>query len=60
MFTTNLGSLVLIAVTVLVYLGFLHRVLDRMRLSKLQALIILLLMLAAGFAEYTRLCRAFR
>ncbi len=49
MFTTNLGSLVLIAVTVLVYLGFLHRVLDRMRLSKLQALIILLLMLAAGF-----------
>ncbi|NLM45930.1 MAG: DUF1614 domain-containing protein [Firmicutes bacterium] len=49
MFTTNLGILTLIAVTALVYLGLLHRVLDRMRLTKIQALVILLAMLGAGF-----------
>ncbi|HZK24553.1 MAG TPA: DUF1614 domain-containing protein [Oscillospiraceae bacterium] len=49
MFTTNVGTLSLIVVTVLIYLGFLHRVLDRMRLTKIQALVILLAMLAAGF-----------
>lgn len=48
-FTTNIGILSLIAVTALVYLGFLHRVLDRMRLTKMQALFILLAMLGAGF-----------
>jgi uncharacterized membrane protein len=48
-FTTNIGILSLIVVTALVYLGFLHRVLDRMRLSKVQALVILLAMLVAGF-----------
>lgn len=49
MFTTNIGILSLIVVTALVYLGFLHRVLDRMRLTKVQALVILLAMLAGGF-----------
>jgi len=49
MFTTNIGILALITVTALVYLGLLHRVLDRMRLTKIQALIILLAMLGAGF-----------
>ncbi len=49
MFTTNVGIMSLIAVTALIYLGFLHRVLDRMRLTKIQALIILLAMLGAGF-----------
>lgn len=49
MFTTNLGILGLIVVTALIYLGFLHRVLDRMRLTKIQALVILLTMLVAGF-----------
>jgi uncharacterized membrane protein len=49
MFTTNIGILSLIVVTALVYLGFLHRVLDRMRLTKMQALVILLAMLAAGY-----------
>ena len=49
MFTTNIGILSLMVVTALIYLGFLHRVLDRMRLTKLQALIILFAMLAAGF-----------
>jgi uncharacterized membrane protein len=49
LFVTNIGMLSLLAVTVLIYLGFLHRVLDRMRLTKMQALIILLAMLAAGF-----------
>jgi uncharacterized membrane protein len=48
-FTTNIGILSLIVVTALVYLGFLHRVLDRMRLTKIQALLILLAMLVAGF-----------
>ena len=49
MFVTNLGMLILIVVTGLIFLGFLHRVLDRMRLTKGQALTILLAMLAAGF-----------
>ena len=49
MYVTNVGMLTLIVVTALVFLGFLHRVLDRMRLTKAQALIILLAMLAAGF-----------
>lgn len=49
MFITNIGILSLLVVTALVYLGFLHRVLDRMRLTKVQALVILLAMLAAGF-----------
>lgn len=49
LFVTNIGMLSLAAVTALIYLGFLHRVLDRMRLTKKQALVILLAMLAAGF-----------
>lgn len=49
LFVTNIGMLALIAVTLLIYLGFLHRVLDRMRLTKVQALIILIAMLTAGF-----------
>lgn len=49
MYITDLGILSLIVVTVLIYLGFLHRVLDRMRLTKVQALAILLSMLVAGF-----------
>ncbi len=49
LFVTNIGMLALIAVTALIYLGFLHRVLDRMRLTKVQALVILIAMLAAGF-----------
>jgi uncharacterized membrane protein len=39
----------LVIVTALIFLGFLHRVLDRMRLTKIQAVVILLAMLAAGF-----------
>ncbi|NLZ94012.1 MAG: DUF1614 domain-containing protein [Firmicutes bacterium] len=46
---TNIGAFSLVVITALVYLGFLHRVLDRMRLTKIQALVILLAMLAAGF-----------
>ncbi len=49
MYTSNLGIIILIVVTALVYFGFLHRVLDRMRLNKIEALVILLSMLAAGF-----------
>lgn len=49
MYITDLGILSLIIVTALIYLGFLHRVLDRMRLTKVQALVILLAMLVAGF-----------
>ncbi len=49
LFVTNIGMLSLLLVTALIYLGFLHRVLDRMRLTKVQALVILLAMLAAGF-----------
>lgn len=49
MFVTNIGILGLLVVTALVFLGFLHRVLDRMRLTKAQALALLLAMLGAGF-----------
>ena len=42
MYTSNVGILILIVVTALVYFGFLHRVLDRMRLNKVEALVILL------------------
>jgi len=49
LFITNIGMMSLIIVTALIYLGFLHRVLDRMRLSKVQALVILVAMLTAGF-----------
>lgn len=49
MFVTNVGMLSLVIVTALIFLGFLHRVLDRMRLTKIQAVVILLAMLAAGF-----------
>ncbi len=49
LFVTNIGMLSLLVVTALIYLGFLHRVLDRMRLTKVQALVILIAMLAAGF-----------
>lgn len=49
MYITNISILSLLLVSALVYLGFLHRVLDRMRLTKVQALVILLGMLAAGF-----------
>ena len=49
MYITNISMLALIAVTALLYLGFLHRVLDRMRLTKTEALVILLAMLGAGF-----------
>ena len=48
-FVTNIGILALLVVTALVFLGFLHRVLDRMRLTKVQALVILIAMLVAGF-----------
>lgn len=49
MFVTNLGVLSLMIVTVLIFFGFLHRVLDRMRLTKVQALVILVAMILAGF-----------
>lgn len=49
MFVTNLGVLSLMIVTALVFFGFLHRVLDRMRLTKVQALVILVAMILAGF-----------
>lgn len=45
----NISILSLLIVTALLYLGFLHRVLDRMRLTKIEALVILLAMLVAGF-----------
>ncbi len=55
MFITSTGIAVLTVVTALIYLGFLHRVLDRMKLTKESALIILLLMLAGFFVPPVRL-----
>ncbi len=49
MFITSTGIFTLTLVTALIYLGVLHRVLDRMKLTKGAALIILLLMLAGFF-----------
>lgn len=49
MYISAPGIIVLTMVTALIYLGFLHRVLDRMKLTKETALVILLLMLAGLF-----------
>lgn len=55
MFGTYSGVILLTAVTALIYLGFLHRVLDRMRLTKGEALVILLLMVAGYFLPPLRI-----
>ncbi len=49
MYISAPGIIALTLVTALIYLGFLHRVLDRMKLTKETALVILLLMLAGLF-----------
>lgn len=49
MFITSFPMLLLIGLTVLVLLGFLERVLERMRLTRREAIIILGAMLAASF-----------
>ncbi|RQD73379.1 MAG: DUF1614 domain-containing protein [Candidatus Syntrophonatronum acetioxidans] len=49
MFGTSSGVILLTAITALIYLGFLHRVLDRMRLTKGQALALLLFMVVSYF-----------
>ncbi|MBU4532425.1 MAG: DUF1614 domain-containing protein [Eubacteriales bacterium] len=46
-----IGLIALIIVSVLIYLGLLHRVLDRMRLTDKAALIILGLILVGGFID---------
>ena len=48
---TNFPRLLLIVLLVLIYLGFLERVLERMRLSRTQAIFILLAMLLGGLPE---------
>lgn len=45
----NTGIIILLAVTVIVYAGFAHRVLDRLRLSDKAALLFLVAMLLGGF-----------
>lgn len=45
----KIGFLVLIAVVILIYLGFAHRALDRLRLSDKAALIFLAAMILGGF-----------
>lgn len=49
MLLQSVPVLILMALLALVFLGLLHRVLDRMRLTKGQALVILGLMLLGGF-----------
>ena len=49
LFITSFPMLLLIALTAVVFLGFLERVLERMRLTRREALVILLAMLAASF-----------
>lgn len=48
-----LGIVVLLISAALIFLGFLHRVLDRMRLTDGQALLILVLMVAGSFVDLT-------
>ncbi len=45
----NTGIIILLAVSVIVYAGFAHRVLDRLRLSDKAALLFLVAMLLGGF-----------
>lgn len=48
-FIFSFGHILLTAIIVLVYFGLLHRVLDRLRLSREEALILLLLMIGGTF-----------
>ncbi len=50
MFLQSIPVLILMTLLAMVFLGLLHRVLDRMRLTKGQALAVLGLMLVGGFA----------
>ncbi len=44
-----IGIIVLIAISILIYLGLAHRVLDRMRLSDRGALLVIGLIILGGF-----------
>ena len=57
MFITSIPMLLLIGLAVLVLLGFLERVLERMRLTRKEAVAILLTMLAASFLPNVPLYR---
>lgn len=46
-----IGLIALIVVSVLIYLGFMHRVLDRMRLTDKAALLVLAVILIGGFID---------
>jgi uncharacterized membrane protein len=47
----TVGLILLLAVSVVVFLGFAHRVLDRMHLNDKQALVAVLLILVGGFVD---------
>jgi len=51
------GSIALLIAIVLVYFGVAHRVLDRMRLTDRQALLILLALIVGSFIDFTLLTR---
>lgn len=47
----TVGLILLLAVSVVVFLGLAHRVLDRMHLNDKQALVAVLLILVGGFVD---------
>lgn len=51
------GALALLVITILVFLGITHRVLDRMRLTDSQALVVLLALVAGTFLPAIRVTR---
>jgi uncharacterized membrane protein len=50
-FNMTVGLVLLLVVSVIIFLGFAHRVLDRMHLNDKQALVAVLLILAGGFVD---------
>jgi len=48
-----IGTIVLLALLVLVFFGLLHRVLDRMRLSDRGALLVIIALIAGSFVNFT-------
>ena len=60
MYISSFPMLLLTALAALIYLGFLERVLERMALSRKEALVILLVMLAASFLPEIPLYRGLR
>jgi len=55
----TIGTILLILLGVLIYLGFMHRILDRLHLNDRQALVIIGLIIVGGFIDFTLIGRPY-